>query len=107
MFYRKQLIATHCNTPLCSEDFTRESVLNKLKQLNPSKSTGPDSLHPPILKELAEELAKPLAQFFFLPSHLLRESPKALGKMQMLPHLLKKGTKATLEITAQSAEQVW
>ena len=31
-----------CNTPLCSVDFARESVLKKLKQLSPSKSPGPD-----------------------------------------------------------------
>lgn len=56
-----------CNTNLCSVNHTKESVLKKMKQLNPSKSPGPDGLHPCFLKELAEELAKPLAQLF--PSH--------------------------------------
>ena len=94
MFYRKQLIATHCNTPLCSEDFTRESVLNKLKQLNPSKSTGPDSLHPPILKELAEELAKPLAQFFFFTKSLAEGKPQGSWKDANVTPLIKKGDKS-------------
>ena len=60
-----------CNIPLCSVDFAREFVLKKLKQLNSSKSLGPDGLHPRFLKELAEEQAEPLAQL--LPSHWLGE----------------------------------
>ena len=35
-----------------------------LKNLNHAKSPGPDEIHPRILKELANELAKPLTILF-------------------------------------------
>ena len=82
-------------------DFSRETVLKKLQQLNPDKSPGPGCLHSHVLKELAEEL-EPLVTFF-LPSHYLRERSQNLGYMQTLPRFLRQETKANLEITAQSA----
>ena len=39
-------------------------VMKKLKQLKTSKSPGPDSTHPRVLKELREELADPLSHIF-------------------------------------------
>ena len=38
--------------------------MKKLKKLNPSKSPGPDGLHPKVLKEAAEALAEQLAVIF-------------------------------------------
>ncbi|CAM5164461.1 unnamed protein product [Natator depressus] len=43
-------------------DITIFEVEAKLEQLNGTKSGGPDNLHPRILKELAHEIASPLAR---------------------------------------------
>ncbi|CAM4563226.1 unnamed protein product [Caretta caretta] len=45
-------------------DITISEVETKLEQLNGTKSGGPDNLHPRILKELAHEIASPLARIF-------------------------------------------
>ncbi|CAM4601877.1 unnamed protein product [Caretta caretta] len=45
-------------------DITVSEVEAKLKQLNGTKSGGPDNLHPRILKELAHEIASPLGRIF-------------------------------------------
>ena len=39
-------------------------VKEKLSNLNPNKSPGPDKLYPRVLKELSDELAGPLAILF-------------------------------------------
>jgi hypothetical protein len=44
--------------------FSEEEVLKKLVNLNPSKSPGPDGIHPRVLKEAAEIIAKPLEIIF-------------------------------------------
>lgn len=41
-------------------------VFNKLSELNINKSPGPDNIHPKLLYELREELAKPLTQLYKL-----------------------------------------
>ncbi|CAM5100391.1 unnamed protein product [Eretmochelys imbricata] len=45
-------------------DITISEIEAKLKQLNGTKSGGPDNLHPRILKKLAPEIASPLARIF-------------------------------------------
>uniref|UniRef100_K7F0G7 Endonuclease/exonuclease/phosphatase domain-containing protein n=1 Tax=Pelodiscus sinensis TaxID=13735 RepID=K7F0G7_PELSI len=45
-------------------DITKSEVDTKLEHLNGSKLGGPDNLHPRIVKELAHEIASPLAKFF-------------------------------------------
>uniref|UniRef100_A0A452HYE6 Reverse transcriptase domain-containing protein n=1 Tax=Gopherus agassizii TaxID=38772 RepID=A0A452HYE6_9SAUR len=45
-------------------DITTSEVEAILEQLNGTKSEGPDNLHPRILKELAHEIASPLARIF-------------------------------------------
>ena len=43
---------------------TAQEVKNKLKDLNPNKSPGPDKIYPKVLKELHEELSGPLSHLF-------------------------------------------
>jgi len=43
---------------------TSAGVLKLLKNLNPSKASGPDNLSPRVLKELSDVLADPLARLF-------------------------------------------
>ena len=50
--------------PLESITITEELVRKKLKALKANKSPGPDNIHPRILKELSDELAKPLSLLF-------------------------------------------
>ena len=45
---------------LLDEPFTEEEVLKQLQKLNPSKSPGPDGLHPKVLMEACHEIALPL-----------------------------------------------
>ncbi|CAM4611597.1 unnamed protein product [Caretta caretta] len=45
-------------------DITTSKVEAKLEQLNGTKSGGPQNLNPRILKELAQEIASPLARIF-------------------------------------------
>ena len=56
-----------CNkdiNPLSTINITQEKMLEVLKSLNPSKSPGPDQIHPKVLKELANELSYPLTLLF-------------------------------------------
>ena len=41
-----------------------EEMIKKLDNLNVCKSTGPDGVHPRLLKELSNHLCKPLARLF-------------------------------------------
>ena len=43
---------------------TEEAVKRKLKALDPCKTPGADNIHPRLLRELSEELAKPLTLIF-------------------------------------------
>ena len=43
---------------------TVEQMSKALKSLNPSKSPGPDEIHPKILREVADEMAVPLSYLF-------------------------------------------
>lgn len=43
---------------------TEEAVKLKLKKLNPNKTPGQDNIHPKVLVELSDSLAKPLCIFF-------------------------------------------
>ena len=45
---------------------TEEAVKIKLSKLNPNKSPGPDKLYPRVLKEICNELARPLTYLYNL-----------------------------------------
>ena len=44
--------------------FDKNVVLKKLKNINPSKSSGPDNINARVLKELAQQLCEPIAILF-------------------------------------------
>ena len=46
---------------LDNTEITKEDVKKKIQNLNPSKASGPDDISPRVLRELAEEIAKPVA----------------------------------------------
>ena len=43
---------------------SKDGVIKLLKGLNPSKASGPDELHPRVLKDLATELGPVFAHLF-------------------------------------------
>ena len=56
---------------LCSDenilkdvDVSYEAVLKKLEETDPEKAPGDDSIHPVILRKLAQQLAKPLSMMY-------------------------------------------
>ena len=71
--------------------FTLCDVAKKLERLNPNKSTGPDGMHPKILRELRTTLAKPLYAIF-TDSMNTGKLPKD-WKMGHVPPIYKKGSR--------------
>ena len=49
---------------ICDVRVTTQAVINKLKELNPNKSQGPDLIPPRVLKEICNEIASPLGNIF-------------------------------------------
>ena len=45
-------------------NISEAEVLKELKQLNPTKSAGPDGLHPAVIKPLADIIANPVFELF-------------------------------------------
>ena len=50
--------------PLNTINITKEETMKMLKGLNPSKSSGPDEIHPRVLKEMAEVIAEPITRLY-------------------------------------------
>ena len=50
--------------PLTTINITKEATLKMLKSLNSSKSSGPDEIHPRILKEIADVIAEPITRLY-------------------------------------------
>ena len=65
----------------------------KLEKLNPSKSPGPDKMHPQVLKEMRQVLAEPLAQLFQLS--IETESLPIDWKVGNVSPIHKKGSRQT------------
>ena len=59
-----EIAARQCNEAMSLLSISEDMIEEKLAELNPNKSPGPDSLHPRFLKELAAELKKPFALLF-------------------------------------------
>jgi endonuclease/exonuclease/phosphatase family metal-dependent hydrolase len=74
---------------LTNIEFTEEQVTKKLKMQNPNKSTGPDGIHPRVLRELAGPLSVPLT-LIFNQSMRTGELPEAWRKGNITP-IYKKG----------------
>ncbi|GAB0190115.1 hypothetical protein GRJ2_001476800 [Grus japonensis] len=68
-----------------------EAVNNLLCHLDTHKSMGPDGIHPRVLRELAEELAKPLS-IIYQQSWLTGEVPDNWRLANVMP-IYKKGQK--------------
>ncbi|KAJ7401303.1 hypothetical protein BTVI_97179 [Pitangus sulphuratus] len=68
-----------------------ETVSNLLSHLDPHKSTGPDGIHPRVMRELVEELAKPFS-IVFQQSWLTGEAPDDWKLVNAMP-IHKKGQK--------------
>ena len=80
---------------------TEEKVKERLESLNPHKSPGPNELHPRVLKELSNEISKPLA---IIMQKSLDEHPyRRTGKMRMLAPFLRKGASQVWQTTDRSA----
>ena len=54
----------HDISPLSDISITTDIILNKLTDLNPSKSPGPDGWPPIVLKEIAQQICLPLYIIF-------------------------------------------
>ena len=80
---------------LQSFHITEEEVLKELKELNPNKSPGIDGMHPRVLKELAEELAKPLT--ILMKKSLEDEELPAHWLQALVTPIFKKGSKTLAE----------
>ncbi|KFV61921.1 hypothetical protein N307_03370, partial [Dryobates pubescens] len=68
------------SSPVIQEEVVRDL----LSWLDPHKSMGPDGIHPRVLRELADELAKPLS-IIFLQSWLTSEVADAWKLAKVMP----------------------
>jgi len=53
-----------CDAASTPPNFDLDDIINRLKKLNINKSPGPDSIHPRILYETADQIAYPLKLIF-------------------------------------------
>ena len=58
------ILWSHCLIIISSDQ-----IYEQLKALKPSKSAGPDGIHPKFLKEAAIELSKPLTLIYRMTPH--------------------------------------
>ncbi len=75
-----------------SQPITKDEVTKKLKNLKVNKSPGPDSMHPRVLQETAEELSVPLTIIFNHSLRLGRVPTK--WKEALITAIFKKGSKS-------------
>jgi hypothetical protein len=87
-------VGDHSIPPLADICITEEEVFRHLAALKASKSTGPDNIHPMVLKECAVELAVPLCRLF---RHSMATGyiPQAWKDANVVP-IYKSGDRATV-----------
>lgn len=74
-----------------NESFTVKEVNKLLKELNITKSPGPDQIHPKVLNELADTIDKPLSMIF---NESFKSGKVPEGwKVGQITALFKKGSK--------------
>ena len=80
---------TSYSEPLLDLVITPEQVLNKLKELNPNKATGPDNIPSRLLKELSDVLCDPIARIMkkSIQEQYIHSHPNQLEKGACRPHL--------------------
>ena len=72
-------------------DISKDAILKKLNKIKISKSPGPNSIHPRVLRELSQELVTPLSLIFFETSVWTGTLPNA-WKQANITALHKKGS---------------
>ena len=80
--------------PLEELKITEEKLKERLESLNPHKSPGPDGLHPQVLKELSNEISKPLA--IIMQKSLDEHTPPQKWKDAHVSPIFKKGSKSSM-----------
>ena len=70
---------------------TTEMVKKELQSLDTSKSTGPDHIHPRLLKELAEHISNPITQL--LNKTIKNQVIPTDWKMAFISPIFKKGSR--------------
>ena len=86
------ILASRTNSRIAYLKITVDMVKKELLCLNTNKSTGPDDLHPRLLKELAEHIAEPIAILF---NKVLEDSKLPRDwKMAYISAIFKKGSRS-------------
>jgi hypothetical protein len=60
----KSIYLVYCEKQFEDRWFGENEIGKLLDEINPSKSPGPDGLHPKALRELSKVIARPLAIIF-------------------------------------------
>ncbi len=80
------------DTAFAFKSISRTEVIKKLKKLKPSKSPGPDCIHPRVLQETAAELSLPLSIIF--NNSLSKGAVPSKWKEALITAIFKKGNKS-------------
>ena len=87
-----RILASRTNSRIAYLKITVDMVKKELLCLNTNKSTGPDDIHPRLLKELAEHIAEPIAILF---NKVLEDSKLPRDwKMAYISAIFKKGSRS-------------
>ena len=86
--------------PLCEDNITVSGIEKLVKQLNPTKASGPDNISPRVLKEVASEIAPSLI-LIYRASMKSGTVPKDWKSARRHPYS-RKGNDTSLKITGPS-----
>ena len=79
------------NPPLKVPCLTQEEVQQRLKKIKIDKSPGPDGVHPRILRELSNVIARPL--FLIFADYILTGNVPRDWRIENVVPIFKKGSK--------------